>query len=228
MRLNFFKNIFKRASYQEKFLSGHDVFSRGTVSGVSVSEENAMMYATLFACVRLISETIASLPLFLYRRTADGGRERVSGHPLSKLLTRNPSENVNSFSFREALQAHLLLWGNAYARIIFGNSRPVSFEIIKPSQVQIVKDTEKERYIYHCYNDFGKSFVLPKSDILHIVGLGYDGVFGLSPVALAKETIGACFAVNSFASSFFGSGAHPAGIVEYPTKLSAKYLGIMA
>lgn len=194
-------------------------------AGVSVSPRNALTLAPVYACVRLISEELASLPLLLYQNNGKG-RERAQANPLYALLHDSPNPEMTSFIFRELLQSHLLLWGNAYAEIERDNANRVRalwpllpdkveplYTGYGPARQKIykvrIKEAAGERDVY-----------LPASNILHIKGLGFDGLKGYSPIAqLAKESVRLGLAQETFASSLFANGARPSAIVTVPTEL---------
>jgi HK97 family phage portal protein len=146
----------------------------GTTSGRAVTERTAMQTSAVYACVRILSESIAGLPLHVYRRKTDGSRERTADHPLQKLLHTEPNPEMTSFVFRETLMAHLLLWGNAYAQIIRdGRGYPVSLYPLLPDKVLVDRDASGE-IVYTCQSDRGQ-IKLRRESILHIPGLGFDG-----------------------------------------------------
>ena len=128
-----------------------------THSGERVDERTAMQIDTVYACVRLLSNTIAGLPLHLYRYTGDGeDKERATDHPLYKILYRQPNPEMSSFSFWEALMCHLLLWGNAYAQIVRdGKNGIVGLYPLLPENVEIDRDPQSGDliYTYHAYTD---------------------------------------------------------------------------
>lgn len=98
--------------------SGYTFFMGGSTAGKSVTERSAMQMTAVYACVRILAEAIAGLPLHLYRHTDTGGKEKATDHPLYALLHDEPNPEMSSFVFRETLMTHLLLWGNAYAQVV--------------------------------------------------------------------------------------------------------------
>ena len=185
-----------------------------TKSGVSITEETALKYLTVFACVSLISGDIARLPLKLYRRNPDESKTRVLDHPLSDILHNAPNSSTTSFHFREAAQNHLLLWGNTFSEIkraSYGGDITGLAQITKPGQMSIKK--ERKGIFYEWQDTKGKHKKL-KKDIFHIAGFGFNGLFGMSMIKLAREAIGLGLAAEEFGSTYFGEGTHPAGIYE--------------
>jgi len=185
-----------------------------TKAGVTVNEENALKYLTVFACVSLISSDLARLPLILYQKNKNGGKERVLGHPLYDLLHNAPNPQTTSFHWREAAQNHLLLWGNTYSKVI---RTPLSREISALVQVKNPGGMQIKKYrngIFYEWIEGGKKKRVAKRDMFHIPGFGFDGIFGMSMIKIAREAIGLGLATENFGSTFFGEGTHPAGTVE--------------
>ena len=199
------------------------VFGRAD-SGERVDEKSAMQIATVYACVRLLAETVAGLPLHLYR-TKDGGsaKERAMDHPLYKLLYRQPNPEMTSFSFREVMMTHLLLWGNCYAQIIRdGKNGVLGLYPLLPENIEIDRDDKGQIfYIYHAYTDEkpgenNKDIYFRRDEIFHVPGLGFNGLVGFSPIAMMKNALGTTLAVEKYGSSFFKNGAQPSGVLEHP------------
>lgn len=194
-------------------------------SGEVVNERSAMQIATVYACVRLLAESVAGLPLHLYRFTDDTeqGKERVRNHPLYRILYRQPNAEMTSFSFRETMMTHLLLWGNAYAQIIRdGRNNVLGLYPLQPDQVEVDRD-DKGRiyYIYHAYTNEvpgvkNKDYYFRRDEIFHIPGLGFNGLVGFSPIAMMKNALGTTIAVEKYGSSFFKNGAQPSGVLQHP------------
>lgn len=192
-------------------------------SGKIVNERTAMQTTAVYSCVRILSEAIASLPVHLYRYT-DTGKERVYNHPLYYLLHDEPNPEMTSFVFRETLMSHLLIWGNAYAQIIRdGTGRVLGLYPLLPDKVEVDRDDKGELYyIYNRYSDENPNFedygrvYLPQEDVLHIPGLGFDGLVGYSPIAMAKNAVGMTLACEEYGAGFFENGATPGGVLEHP------------
>lgn len=195
-----------------------------TLSGERVDEKSALQISTVYACVRLLAETVASLPLHFYRLTDKGdGKERATDHPLYKILYRQANPEMTSFSFREAMMTHLLLWGNAYAQIVRdGKNGILGLYPLLPENVEIDRAGNGDLvYTYHAYTDevpgeHDKDIIFQRDEILHIPGLGFNGLVGFSPIAMMKNALGTTLAVEKYGSSFFKNGAQPAGVLEHP------------
>ena len=199
------------------------VFGRAE-SGENVDERSAMQIATVYACVRLLSESVASLPLHLYRVTDNGeGKEKARDHPLYDILYRQPNPEMTSFTFLEVLMTHLLLWGNAYCQIIrTGKNGVLGLYPLLPENVEVDRDESGNLYyIYHAYTDEtpgenNKDIYFRRDEILHIPGLGFNGLVGFSPIAMMKNALGSAIAVEKYGSAFFRNGAQPVGVLEHP------------
>ena len=201
------------------------VFSFGTAnSGEKVDEQSAMQISTVYACVRLLAETVAALPLHLYRYTDGGkGKESAFDHPLYRILYRQPNDEMSSFIWRETMMTHLLLWGTAYSQIIRdGRNNVLGLYPLLPENVEVDRDEQGQLYyIYHAYTDEvpgeqNQDIYFRKDEILHIPGLGFNGLVGFSPIAMMKNSLGTTLAVEKYGASFFKNGAQPSGVLEHP------------
>ena len=199
------------------------VFGRAD-SGEKVDEKSAMQIATVYACVRLLAETVAGLPLHLYRmKDGSNAKERAVDHPLYKLLYRQPNPEMTSFSFRETMMTHLLLWGNSYAQIIRdGKNNVLALYPLLPEYVETDRDEKGQiYYIYHAYTDEvpgakNKDVYFRYDEVFHVPGLGFNGLVGFSPIAMMKNSLGTTLAVEKYGSAFFKNGAQPSGVLEHP------------
>ena len=200
--------------------SGYTFYLGGTTSGKTVTERSAMQMTAVYSCVRILAEAVAGLPLHLYRYKEDGGKEKAIDHPL---LHDEPNPEMSSFVFRETLMTHLLLWGNAYAQIIRnGKGEVVALYPLMPNKMTVDRGENGQLYYeYSRSNDEaptmkGSTVRLRPSDVLHIPGLGFDGLVGYSPIAMAKNTIGMAIACEEYGAKFFANGAAPGGVLEHP------------
>ena len=203
--------------------SSYTFFLGGSTSGKAVTERSAMQMTAVYSCVRILSEAVAGLPLHLYRYTPDGSKIKAVDHPLYLLLHDEPNPEMSSFVFRETLMTHLLLWGNAYAQIIRnGKGEVVALYPLMPNRMSV--DRDKHGQLYYTYTRAsdeaptmnGMTVLLPPSDVLHIPGLGFDGLVGYSPIAMAKNAIGLAIATEEYGAKFFANGAAPSGVLEHP------------
>ena len=216
MKIPFLSRLFpSRASPKNSFWSSPYSFFFGiSSSGKSVNEKSALQTTAVYACVRILAETIASLPLHTYRYST-GGKEKAMNHPLYYLLHSEPNPEMTSFVFRETLMGHLLLWGNAYAQIIRdGRGRVLGLYPLLPSKM-LVNRTD-QGILYYQYEKDDRTHFLPDTEVLHIPGLGFDGLVGYSPIAMAKNAIGMAIATEEYGAKFFANGASPGGVLEHP------------
>lgn len=197
-------------------------------SGEVVNERSSMQIATVYACVRLLAESVAGLPLHLYQYTdeAEQNKKKAKEHPLYKILYRQPNDEMSSFTFRETMMTHLLLWGNAYAQIIRdGRNNVLGLYPLQPDQMEVDRDKQgRIIYIYHAYSDDvpklqNKDYIFRSDEIFHVPGLGFNGLIGFSPIAMMKNALGSAIAVEKYGSAFFKNGAQPAGVLEHPGTL---------
>ena len=126
--------------------STYTFFMGGSTAGKNVNERSAMQMTAVYACVRILSEAIAGLPLHLYHSKPDGGKEKAVGHPLYFLLHDEPNEEMTSFVFRETLMTHLLLWGNAYAQVIRnGKGEVIALYPLMPNRMQVNRNEKGQQ-----------------------------------------------------------------------------------
>lgn len=212
------KPVDKAADAGYSFLFGR------TTSGKPVNERTAMQTTAVYACVRILAEAVASLPLHVYEYQDDGGKKLVHDHPLYYLLHDEPNPEMTSFVFRETLMSHLLIWGNAYAQIIRdGAGRVLGLYPLLPDKMEVQRDDKGNiYYVYSRNSDENPTFKeygnikLKAEDVLHIPGLGFDGLIGYSPIAMAKNAVGMTLACEEYGASFFANGANPGGVLEHP------------
>ena len=203
--------------------SGYAFYFGGTTSGKAVTERSAMQMTAVYSCVRILAEAVAGLPLHLYRYKEDGGKEKAIDHPLYLLLHDEPNPEMSSFVFRETLMTHLLLWGNAYAQIIRnGKGEVIALYPLMPDRMTVNRDSKGQLYYEYTVSMDdaptikGSLVRLNPSDVLHIPGLGFDGLVGYSPIAMAKNAIGMAIACEEYGAKFFANGAAPGGVLEHP------------
>jgi HK97 family phage portal protein len=224
--MNIFQGIFKARDKPKDTLSGsrYNFFFGSTSSGKTVNEHTAMQMTAVYSCVRILSETLAGLPLHVYKYNDSGGKEKYLKHPLYKLLHDEPNPEMTSFAFRETLMSHLLLWGNAYAQIIRNaKGEVIALYPLMPNKMTVDRDSNGRLfYLYQRSSEdvpsLGKDsqVYLTPADVLHIPGLGFDGLVGYSPIAMAKNAVGLAIATEEYGAKFFANGAAPGGVLEHP------------
>lgn len=182
-----------------------------------VSADSAMRLAAVYACVRILSETMASLPLVLYRQRKDGGKDRVTDHWLYQVLAKRPNRYQNPFEWREMLQGHLALRGNAFCQIITDAHGEITQLVpLHPDRVRM-ELLDSGEYRYRVRNQGGQEMLLPRGQVWHLRGLSSDGLFGLSPIELARESLGMALAAQDYGARFFNNDAKPTGgWIEFP------------
>jgi len=223
--MSIFSGLFRSRDKPQNRTAGsaYTFFLGSTTSGKAVTERSAMQMTAVYSCVRILAEAVAGLPLHLYKYNDGGGKEKAIDHPLYLLLHDEPNPEMSSFVFRETLMTHLLLWGNAYAQIIRnGKNEVVALYPLMPNKMTVDRDAEGR--LYYSYNrgtdeairDKEQTVILKPSDVLHIPGLGFDGLVGYSPIAMAKNAIGMAIACEEYGAKFFANGAAPGGVLEHP------------
>jgi len=202
--------------------SRYTFYMGGSTSGKAVTERSAMQMTAVYSCVRILAEAIAGLPLHVYRYNSDGGKEKAIDHSLYLILHDEPNPEMSSFVFRETLMTHLLLWGNAYAQIIRNSKGEVmALYPLMPNKMSVDRDENGQLYYQYLrsVDEVGgksETVILKPTDVLHIPGLGFDGLVGYSPIAMAKNAIGLAIATEEYGAKFFANGAAPSGVLEHP------------
>jgi HK97 family phage portal protein len=210
-----------------------------TKSGVNVSETTAMNIAGVSAAVRIISESIASLSLFVYRRE-DDAKTRAHAHPVYRIVHDEPNETMDAFTFWNTIMNHVLLWGNGYAKVERGKDGQVKrLSLWHPAHVEVKLTTNNRGRVYK-YRDpiTNTPDDAIEDEMLHLIGMSFDGLKGLSTIGMARESLGLTAAAEQFGAEFFGNGTNTGGVLEHPGELSedaqnrlkktfaAKYTGI--
>ena len=226
--MGIFKGLFRTRDAPQNRTAGssYSFFMGVSASGKQVNERTSMQMTAVYSCVRILSEAVASLPLNVYRYTDTGGKEKAIDHSLYRLLHDEPNPEMSSFIFRETLMTHLLLWGNAYAQIIRnGKGEVIALYPLMPDRMTVDRDSNGRLYYkYRKSNDDAPTMEsgvvsLAPSDVLHVPGLGFDGLVGYSPIAMAKNAIGLAIAAEEYGSKFYANGAAPSGVLEHPGTL---------
>lgn len=224
--LDFFKGLFRsRDKPQDSYHFSAAPFLFGkSISGATVNEMTAMRCSAVYACVRILAESVAALPLHVYEYTSKG-KERAINHPLYFLLHDAPNDEMTSFNFREVMMTHLLLHGNCYAYIQrdkSGTGRVAGLHPLMANRMSVERD-DNGQIIYRYTPTKGEAqikdsatVIYQQQEILHIPALGFDGMIGYSPIAMARNAIGVAIACEEFGAKFFENGARPSGILEHP------------
>lgn len=223
--MGIFKGLFRSRDKPQNRTAGssYAFYMGSSTAGKNVTERSAMQMTAVYSCVRVLSEAVAGLPLHVYKYLSDGGKEKAFTHPLYHLLHDEPNSEMTSFVFRETLMTHLLLWGNAYAQVIRnGKGEVIALYPLMPNRMTVDRDSSGNLY-YKYYRGSDEvirskeyEVILSSGDVLHIPGLGFDGLVGYSPIAMAKNAIGLAIATEEFGAKFFANGAAPSGVLEHP------------
>ncbi len=221
--MGFFRSLFrsrdKPQNALDSYVGAYQYYYGNTSSGKNITPRNAMQMTAVYACVRIISETIASLPLHTYQYT-ESGKEKMYTHPLYHLLHDEPNPEMTSFTFRETLMSHLLLWGNSYSQIIRnGLGEVIGLYPLLPHKMDVKRGISDEKIYYIYQTDTKGQVILPSDEVLHIPGLGFDGLIGYSPIAMTKNALGLGLASEEYGSKFFANGGTLSGVLEHPGHL---------
>ena len=213
---NPFSGLFRARDKPKDSVSAAPTFFFGmSGSGKPVNAQSAIQLSTVYACVRVISETVTSLPLGVYEATDDGS-QKATDHSLYFLLHDEPNSEMTSFVLREVMLAHLLLYGNSYCQILrSGRNQITELYPLLPDHMEV--DRDKNGTLTYTYStSTGQRVIMAPEEVLHIPGLGFDGVMGYSPIALERNAIGLGIASEEYGSKFFSNGARPSGILTHP------------
>jgi HK97 family phage portal protein len=189
-----------------------------TVSGARISSESAMRLSAVYACVRILAESMASLPFILYRPGQGGGKVALRNHWLYRLFYIRPNQFQNPFEWREMLMGHLALRGNAFCRIVSNAKGEITDLIpIHPDRISLVlSQNSADEYSYRIIDRLGNQLVLPRGTVWHLRGLSSDGMLGLSPIEMARESVGLALSAQDYGARFFDNDAKPTGgWIEY-------------
>lgn len=222
--MNFLDTVQRWFRPTGRYQSNMLVDGNSNYSGVAVTEQTALGSSAVWACINLISQTVATLPFRHYLKTKDDNRIRLDSK-LDFILNNEPTQDYSGFTFKEIMTAAAVLHGNAYAEISRDSNGECNGLWYIPTQnVQPYFDTNTESVWYAIYaGDYrgGKPYMgIPARNMLHLLGLSYDGLAGYSPLYLQRETFALHLASQRYGASFFKNGARPAGIIKFPNKLS--------
>ena len=215
--LSYFRGKPAKQPQLETRISERD-WLRGGYSAEYLTADEALKVGTVYACVRVISETVATLPCILYRRLPDGGKERAVDHPLYQVLHDAPNLFQDATQFYEMMTGHVVLRGNAYAKIDFQGGT-TTLTPLNPEKIR-VKVAQDGRYKFYEYSNGGAIVTIRPEQMLHLYGLSSDGYQGLSPIDLAMRTVSLAKKQEVYADRMFTNQASPGGVLRHPGKLS--------
>lgn len=192
-------------------------------AGVPVSEWQALEQTSIWACVTLIADVIAMLPIDVYRRQ-DDQRDPQPGHPVSQLLNDSMNDDMGASTVVRTLQMHTLLWGNGYAEIerTRGGDVNALWPLLPDRTRPQLSFAAGLRQLSFTTNINGQSIGLPAANVIHLMGYSFDGICGMSPIHVARNAIGLGLAMEEFGSKFFANDAKSGGVLIHPGKLSDK------
>jgi len=193
-----------------------------TAAGHSVNSDNALKVSAVMACVKVLSETLAIMPLKVYRKRPSGGRVEAENLSVFNILGKQPNPWMTSFEWVELVMNHLTTRGNHYSLKVPGEYGAVTWLMpLHPDKVTMRQDRETKKYYYDVVDDQGQHEVYTIDEILHIRGMtSGDGLVGLNPIAYMRETIGLDMGAENFGASFFGNAGIPKVALETDQKLS--------
>ncbi len=190
------------------------------MSGIAVTPETALTFTANFAAINVLSTDIASFPFEVCRKLSTGGHKPILTDPRYDIVCWEPNEDTTSIRYRAAQMGHVLSWGNSYSEIErLGNGMPAALHLLSPRPSETRPDRTKSGALVYL-TDGGRGPTLPAEDVIHIGGLGWDGLVGYSPVAMARQAIGLGLAAEQFGAAFFGNGSTPKGALKTPNKMS--------
>ena len=188
--------------------------------GRPVTPDTAMQLSTVWACVRLLSETIGTLPFVTYTKKADGSRAPSPDHNLYSTLHDSPNADQSAVEFWESVVACLCLWGNFYAeKALDGIGQVVALNMVPPDRMRVSRDINGAR-VYSWTDLLGKSHVSGEDEIFHVRGFGIGLDMGLSPIGYARSTLRAAIAADASAMASFQNGVRPSGFLVTEGKLT--------
>lgn len=198
-----------------------EIFGGGsqTTAGIRINQATAMRIGAVYACVNAISQDMAKMPYFVYEDQGEKGSRKAIEHPLYRILKSKPNPYMTSFVFRQLMQAWLLTWGNAFAEIERDNAgKVIALWPWRPDRVRMRVVGKKLYYLY--LDPDGGEIPYSQDEVLHLRGLGDDGICGYSVIALHRESLGLCQASLEYRARFFANDARPGGVLEHPGALS--------
>jgi HK97 family phage portal protein len=191
-------------------------------AGAAATFSNVIGLMAVYSCTRVLSEAMGSFPCNLYQRRPDGGRDKLTDVPLARLLTFEAAPNLTPFELFEVTMGHLCLRGNGYWRVQRdGQAVPTALYPLEPDRVQIVTEPNNGR-VYRYQPPGGGVRVYPARDIVHVKGLGGDGVVGYNPIKVMREGFSRAIAVDAYGNRFFRNSATASGVLTYPERLTTE------
>lgn len=193
---------------------------RTSSTGINVTEMKALQHTAVYACVHILAQTLATIPLNVNQHKPEGGKRKATNHPLFNVLHKAANSEMSSFAWRETIQGHVGLWGNGYSEIEYNNAgQIIGLWPLRPDLTRPYRNSETMELEYYTTLPTGQTVKLPKNRVLHIAGFGFDGIRGYNPIDLACQSIGIGLAAEEYGARFFGNGATVSGVLEHPGEL---------
>lgn len=200
----------------------------GPTHGIDVTEDSALTFSSYWRAITILSDTIACLPLKIYKRIKDGKAEDLDNN-INYLLNYRPNPLMDARNFRKTLQAHAINYGNGYAEIERnGRGEPIALWPLLPDRTtpRLIGEENNQQLVYEV-RDGGLLSTIPAADVLHIMGLSFDGLKGLSLISYAAWSLGVGMAAERYSADFFGNDATPVGGLKIPESLGEKEVKAM-
>lgn len=189
-----------------------------SASGEPVTINRSLQLSTVWACVRLISETVSTLPLRVYQRMPDGTRQPATSHPLYRLLSLSPNAEMTPARFMLLVVASICLWGNAFVEKRYIGNRLVALDPLLPQNMTVKRLADGS--LEYTYTSGGAQRVIPERALMHIRGFGLDGICGLQPIQQGREIFGSAASANNAAAAIFAQGMQASGFLSAENALS--------
>ncbi len=191
-----------------------------TASGIKVSPTESLAASAVYNAIEMLSNDVAGLPYGVYRRVA-GGSEPLRDHPADSIVRYKPNPDMTAFSFWGTVMGHRLGWGNSFSQIVRdGGGNPAELWPLPPNRIRIARDAVTKELLYLYRDRLGNELPIMARNMLHIAGLGFDGILGYSVITKARESMGLTLAAQEYGATFFGNSAMPSGVLQHPETLS--------
>lgn len=190
-----------------------------SASGMHVTPESALTFSAVLACVRVLAEGVASLPLITYERQGRN-KEHAYTHPLYSVLHDSPNDDMTSFQWRETSIAHCTLWGNCYSEIVDDGAGHVRELWPLLPQYMTPKRSTTNELIYEYRDPTGKVILYNRDQIFHVPGLSMNGLIGMSMIAIYRDAVGLGLTLNQHGAKLFANGTRAGGVLEHPGTMS--------
>lgn len=191
----------------------------GGSAGVVVTEQTALQNTALLAVANTLGTDVAAMPLCVRQRMEDGSKREATEHPNHELVARSPDGEATPIRWRQSWMLHALIYGNGYAEIQrLGDGRPYALHLLDPSSTKAERGPDRRLY-YRTGVAAAGSRPIPAENVLHLAGIGFDGVSGYNMVRLLRQSIGLGIAGETFAADFFSNGSEAGGVIEIPGRL---------